>query len=509
MDNYPTEAKRILVVEDEIVTAMDLKSNLVNLGYEVYEIASNGNDAIRMANEFRPDLVLMDIRLNGPMSGIEAAEEIRKSCSIPIVYMTAHTDVETIEKAKITEPFGYITKPCDNSTLMSTIEVALYKSESDARRRKAEKALEESEARYRRITEGLTDYQYSVRIENGRAVETKHSAACAALTGYTAEEFAADPYLWISMVVDEDRDLIIKRVEQILAGRDIQPIEHRLIRKDGALRWVRDNIIIYKDPSGRLMSYDGVVKDITERKKLEEQLLQSQKMEAIGVLAGGVAHDFNNILMSVIGYGTMAKKRLKDDAETKEFVEEMLAGANRAAELTRGLLAFSRKQVIIPKENNLNVIVKNLERTLRRIMGEGIELKTVFIDRDIMVKVDEGQIDKVLLNLATNASDAMPDGGYLIIGTDMVNIDDSYSEANLFENKGWHAVLTVSDTGRGMDLKTRQNIFEPFFTTKGIGKATGLGLAMAYGIIKQHGGNITVDSELGKGTTFRIYLPMM
>ncbi|MBF0328356.1 MAG: response regulator [Nitrospirae bacterium] len=243
--------------------------------------------------------------------------------------------------------------------------------------------------------------------------------------------------------------------------------------------------------------------------KLEEQLRQSQKMEAIGVLAAGVAHDFNNILTAIIGFGAMAKKRLKEDSISKEYIEEMLAGAERAAELTRGLLAFSRKQVIIPKLQNLNTIVFTIEKMLSRLLRENIEFKTVLSSSDIIVKVDASQIEQVLLNLATNARDAMPDGGYLIIETGVADIDKHYAEANLFENPGRYAVLTVSDTGIGMAPKTSLNIFEPFYTTKEVGKGTGLGLAIVYGVIKQHGGNINVYSEPGKGTTFRIYLPLL
>ena len=261
--------------------------------------------------------------------------------------------------------------------------------------------------------------------------------------------------------------------------------------------------------NGELIAAIETLQDITESKKLEEQLRQSQKMETIGLFAGGVAHDFNNILTAIIGFGTTAKKRLKEDNKTKTFIEEMIAGAKRAAELTRGLLAFSRKQVICPKPRNLNEIVSNMEKMLKRIMREDIEFRTILSDRDIIVMVDPVQMDQVLLNLATNARDAMPDGGHFIIETGVVNIDDCYAESYLFEKTGKYAVLTVSDTGIGMDLKTRENIFEPFFTTKKVGKGTGLGLAIVYGIVKQHGGNINVYSEPGKGTTFKIYLPML
>lgn len=251
-----------------------------------------------------------------------------------------------------------------------------------------------------------------------------------------------------------------------------------------------------------------VGRDVTEQYRLEEQLRQSQKMEAIGTLAGGIAHDFNNVMTAIIGFGTMAKRRHKDDPTSQEFIKEILDGANRAAELTRGLLAFSRKQALSPKLHDLNSIIGNMEKMLRRIIGEDIEFSTVLNSKDIMVMVDAAQIDQVLLNLATNARDAMPNGGHLIIKTDVVDIDDGYPRMHLLESTGKYAVLTISDTGTGMDLKTKENIFEPFFTTKDVGKGTGLGLAMVYGIIRQHGGNINVYSEPGQGTTFRIYLPI-
>jgi signal transduction histidine kinase len=222
-----------------------------------------------------------------------------------------------------------------------------------------------------------------------------------------------------------------------------------------------------------------------------------------------VAHDFNNILSAIIGFGTMAQKRVKDDEKTRQFIEEILTGAKRAAELTHSLLAFSRKQTISLKQVDLNDIVRKINRMLVRVIGEDIKLTNVLINRELTVMADRGQIEQVLLNLATNARDAMPDGGELIIKTDMVNVDSSYAEAHFFENTGMYAVLTVSDTGIGLDQKTRENIFEPFFTTKEVGKGTGLGLSMVYGIVKQHGGNINVYSEPGKGTTFRIYMQMI
>jgi len=245
-----------------------------------------------------------------------------------------------------------------------------------------------------------------------------------------------------------------------------------------------------------------------ERNRMEEQLRQAHKMEAIGVLAGGVAHDFNNILTAIIGFGTMAQRRVKDDEKTKKFIEEILIGANRAAELTHGLLAYSRKQIMSLKQVNLNDLVRKTNNMLERILREDIVLNIMLANRNLPVLVDESQIEQVLMNLVANARDAMPDGGFLILQTEEINIDKSHAEAPVFGTLGRYAVLTVSDTGIGMDLHTKEHIFEPFFTTKEVGRGTGLGLSMVDGTIKQHNGYINVFSEVGKGTTFRIYLPI-
>ena len=245
-----------------------------------------------------------------------------------------------------------------------------------------------------------------------------------------------------------------------------------------------------------------------EKAKLEAQLYQSQKMESIGILAGGVAHDFNNILMAIVSYGYMTKEMLKDNTTARSYIEEILDSANRASELTRGLLAFSRKQTITPVLVDLNEIVRKIEKILCRLIREDIKLSTVLSTSELPVLVDAGQIELVLINLATNARDAMPDGGDLVIKTEAVHVDSHYSETHFFQTADEYAVLTVSDTGVGIDKENTENIFEPFFTTKEVGKGTGLGLSIAYGIIKQHNGNIRVYSEAGHGTTFKIYLPM-
>jgi len=245
------------------------------------------------------------------------------------------------------------------------------------------------------------------------------------------------------------------------------------------------------------------------QKKLEEQLQQAQKMEAIGQLAGGIAHDFNNILTAIIGYGNLLQMKMEEGDALRHDVDKILAGSERAAELTRSLLAFSRRQIIDPRPINLNDVVKGIEWLLFRIIGEGVELKTILKHEDLITMADSGQLEQVLMNLSTNARDAMPDGGVLLFETDTIRMDEDYIKTHGYGNPGPYALLAVTDSGCGMDEETRKRIFEPFFTTKETGKGTGLGLAMVYGIIKQHNGYINVYSEPRRGTTFKIYLPLI
>ena len=244
----------------------------------------------------------------------------------------------------------------------------------------------------------------------------------------------------------------------------------------------------------------------TEKERLEEQLRHAQKMEAVGTLAGGIAHDFNNALTAIIGYGDLLKMRIDKDNPLRRNVDQILASAEKAANLTQRLLAFSRKQLIEPRPINLNQSIKNVEKLLTRLIREDIEIKVKLSREDLIVMADSGQIEQALMNLATNARDAMPDGGVLTVATESVELNREFFKASDYERPGRYALLSVTDTGIGMDEKTRERVFDPFFTTKEVGKGTGLGLSMVYGIIKQHEGYIYVSSKPGKGTTFRIYL---
>jgi len=264
-----------------------------------------------------------------------------------------------------------------------------------------------------------------------------------------------------------------------------------------------------KDGSGEVVTVIEAIVDITEKLKLEEQLRQAQKMEGIGQLAGGIAHDFNNILTAIISYGNISLMKMAKDDPQRLNIEHMLEAANHAAQLTKDLLLFSRKQVSERKPVDLNEIIKTVEKFLKRVIGEDVECRTTLFEEAMPVLGDSHQLEQVMMNLAMNGRDAMPTGGILTITTEQVRFDEEFISSHGYGKPGQYALTTVSDTGKGMDEVTRQHIFEPFFTTKEVGKGTGLGLAVVYGIIKQHEGFINVYSEPGQGTTFRIYLPLI
>jgi PAS domain S-box-containing protein len=864
---------RVLVVEDESVVAKDIQWSLKGLGYAICGWASSGEEAIQKARDLRPDLVLMDVVLKGDMDGVQASEHIRKNYNIPVIYLTAYADDHTLQRAKVTEPFGYILKPFEERELHTTVEVALY-------RHKTEKAIREKEqwlsTTLRSIGEGvittdisgnimfmnsvaesLTGFQEAKALSkklgqvfvthngsgqvdehpiakcqklrmgvgpevhtlisaNGEAVliednatpikdergevigyvlvfrditdrkqnqellkkerETFFSILQSAtygvilldqsgqyfyvnpeftrITGYTLEDIPsgrlwfkkafpdpvyrkkvmrawlengpgiskemtfsvccrdgqikelemrstlleddgrmiltvsditerkkgeralreseekyrhlvqnansiimrADPKgnitffnefaqqffgyeedeilgshmlgtilpeqdsfgrnmatmlrellenpdqysvnenecmrrngerVWISwtnrpvfendgiaeilrighditerkrqegalklqaQIIDQIHDSVIstdlggyvtswnkgaerlygyqsgevmgkhisivypddqyeimqRRILKPLLERGSYEIELRNTKKSKEEFYVHLSLSLRYDSAGEVIGIIGCHNDITEHKRLEEQLRHSQKMEAIGQLAGGIAHDFNNILTAIIGYGNLLQLRLGENHQLRAYVEQILTSSERAANLTQSLLAFGRKQVIDPRQIELNQIVRSVERLLSRLISEDIEVKIELADGDLTVLADVAQIEQVLMNLSTNARDAMPEGGKLTIRTGILELDNKFIKAHGYGKPGRYAVISVEDTGMGMSEKTRDRVFEPFFTTKEVGKGTGLGLSIVYGIVKQHNGYVNVKSAPGKGSTFTIYLP--
>jgi PAS domain S-box-containing protein len=276
-------------------------------------------------------------------------------------------------------------------------------------------------------------------------------------------------------------------------------------RMDGTIVEV-DSTMTANFLPGRHLS---MLRDVTERRKLEEQLRQSQRLESVGMLAGGIAHDFNNLLTVISGYADLALARLDESDPLAAYVEQINGAANRAASLTRQLLAFSRKQLLQPKVLDLNAVVGQIEKMLGRLVGEDMELRTSLAPELGRVKADPGQIEQVIMNLSVNARDAMPGGGKITIETANVYLDEEYARQHIAVKPGPYVMLAVSDNGHGMTAETKKSIFAPFFSTKPIGKGTGLGLATVYGIVKQSSGNIWVYSEVGVGSSFKIYLPLV
>jgi two-component system cell cycle sensor histidine kinase/response regulator CckA len=373
---------------------------------------------------------------------------------------------------------------------------------SELAKTSANETLEESEKKYRTIFE---EALIGIFQSGPRGHYMNANRALATMLGYSSpEELTAS-------VTDIAQQLYVdpRRRDELTALMEqqglVQNFECQLYRKDGRKIWVTTNIrAIYKDG---VAVYDGTTQDITERKLLEAQLLQAQKMDAVGRLAGGIAHDFNNAIGVIVGYSALLKEDLRANDSALRYAEEIGKAGHRAALLTRQLLAFSRKQIIQPTIVDLNSVVTETEKMLRRLIGEHIEMTVICGGELGRVKMDLGQVDQILMNLAVNARDAMPQGGKIVIETANAELDETNLIQYSYAKPGRYVMLSVSDTGHGMDKETQTHIFEPFYTTKGPGQGTGLGLSTVYGIVKQSEGYIWVYSEPGKGARFKIYLP--
>ncbi|HAG51011.1 MAG TPA: hypothetical protein DCL42_06705, partial [Deltaproteobacteria bacterium] len=368
-------------------------------------------------------------------------------------------------------------------------------------RKRAEDAKFEIQRRYEELINNLSVGVYR------RTVDGKFLEANAALVSML--EVSSKEELFKHNVADfyYDKDHIKEISNKLLKYGYIKNEEVEGITAKDRRFLATFSTVMREDKEGRVY-FDGIIEDITEQRRLEEQVRHSQKLESIGQLAAGISHDFNNILTAIIGYSNLLTMKRKEDELTKNYANQILVLSEKAANLTHGLLAFSRKQIISPRPVDINEIIKRVEKILTRVIGETIELKTHLFDKALIVNADSIQIEQILINLATNARDAMPNGGSLSISTGQTEIDNKFINTHGYGDVGKYALLSVSDTGAGIDEEAKKKIFEPFYTTKEVGKGTGLGLSIAYGIIKQHNGYINVESEIGKGTTFSIYLPL-
>jgi len=423
----------------------------------------------------------------------------------PLLALTEH--VAGLEDKKGEARLFRTTAQDETGTLAQAFNTMLAKLD------RQQEDLRRSEELYRTVTEFSTDFIF------WRAPDRKMifvSSNCKTFTGYAEEEFLADPGLLDALFLPEDRKGWDNHVHPTDKAGMVLPLELRISTKAGQVRWVSHVCTEIHDETGRLLGLRGSLADITplkqaalEQEELKGQLAQAQKMESIGVLAGGVAHDFNNILSIILGYSELLLLEMAEDTPARAKVQTINEAGQRAATLTRQLLAFSRKQAIQLAPCSLNQLIRDLAKMLGRMIGEDISLEIRATAENDTVLIDPGQMEQVLLNMAVNARDAMPRGGSLIMETENRELDEEYAKVHNGVRPGKHVVLSVSDTGQGMAKDIQAKIFDPFFTTKERGRGTGLGLAMVYGIIKQLGGHIFVYSEPARGTTFKIFLPVV
>jgi PAS domain S-box-containing protein len=380
-------------------------------------------------------------------------------------------------------------------------------------RRRAEDSIHESDRKNRAIFDLSLGF-IGLLSPDGRVIDINRTAlefAGVRLSDVLGEPFWETPWWSHSTEARSQlRDAVRKAAEGELAR-----LETTNVASDGSIHTMDFSLKPVKADDGQVVLLIPEGRDITRRKaaeadrdRMREQLLHSQKMEAMGVLAGGVAHDFNNLLTVILGYAAIMRSRMNEDDPERSSLDQICEAGKRASELTQSLLAFSRKQVMKARPVDLNEIVRKLEKLLQRLLGEDIRLQTSLRGDGLIVQADSGQLDQVLMNLAANARDAMPSGGVLTIESGMVEMDPKFITEHGYGSPGRYALLAISDTGTGMDEDQCQRIFEPFYTTKEQGKGTGLGLSIVYGIVKQHRGFIAADSASGKGTTFRIHIPL-
>ncbi|HEV2751358.1 MAG TPA: response regulator [Gemmatimonadales bacterium] len=491
---------RILLLEDVPADAALIQRELTKAGLvfvsQRVDTRAGFEEALRV---FSPDVILSDHGLPG-FDGAAALQLVKERFpALPVILVTGSLNEETAVEFMKAGAADYVLK--DHLTrLPQAIKRALRESRLREERELAVSALRASEEQYRALFENTPYPMWVFDLETHKLLAV--NSAAIAHYGYRREEFLA------------------LRIEDLRPPEEIPALEQHLATRPSGYRTTgpwrhrkKDGTIIHVETSGHEIPFAGrqaelvVIDDITERQRLEEQFRQAQKMEAVGRLAAGVAHDFNNLLTAILGTTDLMIEDLSPNDPDREGLLDIRGAAERAAVLTRQLLTFSRQQVVSPRVLRLNELITDLVRLLRRLLGEDVAIATALAPDCAPVKGDPGQIEQVLVNLSVNARDAMPNGGRLMLETKNVDLDGDYPTERITIPAGRYVMIAVTDTGTGMDAKTKARIFEPFFTTKPVGKGTGLGLATVYGVVQQSGGYIWLYSELGHGTSFKIYLP--
>ncbi|MBY0522186.1 MAG: response regulator [Gemmataceae bacterium] len=498
---------QILVVEDEGIIAKCIQSELENMGYRVPTIASTGEEALQQVAGAAPDLVLMDIVLKGGMDGIETAEQIRASHDVPIVYLTAYEDESILRRARATEPYGYLLKPYEEKELHTTIEIALYKHRMEQRIKEAERWLS---AILHSIDDAViaTDARQCVRFLNPVAE---------ALTGCHRDDALGKDLAEVCAFHDYRTGVPLEgpAARAVQHGATVALPEHCALRgRDGRDTPVEGSASPIHDPAGNFTGITLVFRDVSDRVQMdklrelsEEHLRQAQKMEAIGRLAGGVAHDFNNLLTAILGNTSLVLSSLPKEDPNGKLMAQIEAAALRAAELVKHLLAVSGRCALRAEATNLNETVQQTIERFRKGLDPRVEVEFEPGEDLWLVYADANQLGEAILNLCLNARDAMPRGGTLTLETANVTITPEHLRAELDAQPGEFVRLRAYDTGCGIAPEIRPRIFEPFFTTKEADQGAGLGLALVFGIVQEHHGWIEVESTVGFGACFDLYLP--
>ncbi|MEM5947685.1 response regulator [Spirochaetia bacterium 38H-sp] len=479
---------RVIVVEDEPVIALDIKVFLERIGHIVPAVFSSAEQFLREWENYSPDVILMDIQLEGSINGIEAVRSLRNAgMDVPVVFISAHADEHTCNLAQSTEPFAYILKPFDEREIKIAVELAVYKH-------KSEKALKERErlffTTFNSIGDGVvvTDEKGLIKFINNTA---------SFLLDFNSEDLTGKIFADIFEPIPYKNDYI--DIPNLLSFHNDIIVEHRVEE-------IRDN--------GKIKNYVHVLRDLSRLikseealRKREQQLRHAQKMDAVGRLAGGIAHDFNNLLTVIMGYTKLLLQEVSD-ASLRADIESIQNTAKKTSHLIRQLLVFSRERVINPSKINVNTLVKDMEKLLRRLIGEDVSL-SVYASASIpFIYADSGEIEQIIINLVINARDAVSNKGNITIK--VYNHLSTVEKDNIVEQlpPGHYVCIEVSDNGVGIEKENITKIFEPFFTTKEENKGTGLGLATVYGILKNTGGFIQVDSTVGEGSSFYLYFPV-
>jgi PAS domain S-box-containing protein len=494
-----TTPLKVLIVEDSELDAELMVRELKRGDFEPQW--TRVENAAQLAPELEKDwdIILADYNLPG-FDALRALAMVKENGrDVPFLIVSGSIGEEIAVQAMHAGAADYIMKG-NPQRLAPAVRRELREAVSRFKRRQAELALIESEERYRTLVEHTSDLMIMARAD-GRILFASPSTE--RILGLKPESIVGTSGL--DLVHPEDRTQLAEVLQRALEGSVGTPA-FRCRHRDGSWRVIELMSTAPTTHEGQPAIF-GAARDVTERRALEEQLRQSQKMEAVGRLAGGVAHDFNNFLTIITGYAELIRDRTKHDPEMREEVDEIRKAAERAANLTRDLLAFSRRQVMAPRVLNLNEIVRGMQGLLRPVIREDIVMNLRLAPELGRIRADPNQLELVIMNLVVNARDAMRPGGTIKIETANAEVPNASPRQHPSVPPGSYVQLAVSDTGHGMDEKTKAHIFEPFFTTKEKGKGTGLGLPMAYGIVQQSEGHITLESEPGRGTTFRIFLP--